>query len=204
MHRSANYGALDKVMQRMVREASIVDGWDDMNRMEASFKDGLATPSVVIGKLQSMQRQNPIQQAIQELGRICKTRHILQFIDDEAFRRRVLVGLNRGERINGLARVLFFGHQGRFIHREYEAQVHRATALSLLINAIIVWNTRYLEAAGALIGAIPDDIWTHISPISWEHVLINGNYDFTERFLHGELRPLQHRNEAEAMLLAFS
>jgi len=76
MHRSANYGALDKVMQRMVREASIVDGWDDMNRMEASFKDGLATPPVVIGKLQSMQRQNPIQQAIQELGRICKTLHI--------------------------------------------------------------------------------------------------------------------------------
>jgi TnpA family transposase len=41
--------------------------WDDMNRLAASLKDGLVRPSLVVSKLQAMQRQNPLQQAIQEL-----------------------------------------------------------------------------------------------------------------------------------------
>lgn len=159
--------------------------------MAASFQDGLATPSVVIAKLQARPRQNPIQQAIQELGRIAKTRHILQHINDEAFRRRVLVGLNKGEALHALARALFFGQQGRFIQREYETQLNRATALSLLINAIVVWNTRYFGAVGERVGPLTDALWHHISPVSWEHILMVGKYSFEELQIRSELRPLR-------------
>ena len=67
-----------------------------MNRLAASLKDGLVRPSLVVSKLQAMQRQNPLQQAIQELGRLGKTGHILHYVDDPPFRRRVLIGLNKG------------------------------------------------------------------------------------------------------------
>jgi len=197
MDRTTDYGVLTPVLRQNVREQLISDHWDDMNRVAASFKDGVATPSVVIAKLQAMQRLNPLQAAIQELGRVGKTRHILRFAIDEAYQRRILVGLNKGERVNGLARVSFFGQQGRFMQPEYEGQLNRATALSLLINAIVVWNTRYYDAVGAHMGGFTDAIWSHISPVSWEHILFVGNYSFEELRLSGELRPLLlHHNVA--------
>ena len=98
---------------------------------------------------QGLRRQSGLQQAIQELGRLAKTRHVLAFVDDERLRRRVMVGLNRQESLHAMARSMFFGRQGRFGERGYEAQLNRASALSLAINAIVVWNTRYLAAAAA-------------------------------------------------------
>jgi hypothetical protein len=59
-------------------------------------------PSLVIAKLQALQRHNPLQRAIQELGCLAKTRHILSYIDDSQLRRRILVGLNKQERLHGL------------------------------------------------------------------------------------------------------
>ena len=149
----------------------------------------------MIAKLQAMPRRHRVQQAIQELGRIGKTRHILHFADDEAFRRRVLIGLNKGELLHALARVLFFGQQGRFTQRDYEAQLHRATALSLLINALVVWNTRYLAASAERLGGVMDAIWSHLTPICWEHIQLVGNYNFAEPEWTGDLRPLAGEEE---------
>jgi len=81
--------------------------------------------------------------------------------------------------------------------RAYEGQLNRATALSLLINAIVVWNTRYYDAVGAHLGGFTDAIWSHISPISWEHILFVGNYSFDDLVLAGALRPLLVNNEVE-------
>jgi TnpA family transposase len=200
MEHAADYGPLAPVLRRTIRERLILDHWEEMNRLAASFKDGIATPSVVIGKLQALQRLNPLQAAIQELGRVGKTRHILTYAIDEVFQRRVAAGLNKGERVNGLARVLFFGHLGRFLQREYEGQLHRATALSLLINAIIVWNTRYYQAIAQQIGGFTDEVWAHLSPISWDHVHLVGKYSFEELGFAGELRPLalSHREADDA------
>jgi len=73
------------------------DGSACLNRVAASLKDGLIRPPILISKLQAMQLQNPLQQALQELERLAKTLHILEYVDDPAFRRRVLIGLNKGE-----------------------------------------------------------------------------------------------------------
>ena len=172
-----------------------MEHWDDLNRLAASFKDGLVRPSLVVAKLQAMQRQNPLQQAIQELGRIAKTAHILEYIDDEQLRRRVLIGLNKGETLHSMARAIFFGRQGRFTDRGYEVQLNRASALSLVLNAIVVWNTRYFEQAQAALAKqgdpVAESVWKHLSAIQWEHIHLVGAYHFTDVKLEGEFRPLR-------------
>ncbi len=45
--------------------------------------------------------------ALEELGRLIETRYPLRFIGDEAYRRRILVQLNRGEGRHQLARIVF-------------------------------------------------------------------------------------------------
>jgi TnpA family transposase len=156
----------------------------------------LARPSLVIAKLQALLRHNPLQQAIQELGHVAKTRHILSYLDDVQLRRRILVGLNKQERLHALARAIFFGRQGRFSDRGYEAQLSRASALSLVINAIIVWNTEYLAAAATDLAAhgrpVPESLWPHLTPLHWEHINLVGHYTFEEPRFSGHLRPLRH------------
>jgi len=59
-----------------------------------------------------------------------------------------------------------------------------------LINAIIVWNTRYYQALGQRLPDVADEIWAHLSPICWDHIQLVGAYSFDELALTEELRPL--------------
>src|SRR3546814_20381055 len=87
--------------------------------------------------------------------------------------RRTQAGLNKGEPRNALARSRFFNQFGELRVRRFENQTYCASGLNLLVAAIILWNTRYLEqAAGAL--AIPEDIARHIAPLGWEHISLTG------------------------------
>jgi Tn3 transposase DDE domain len=121
--------------------------------------------------------------------------YILEYVDDPALRRRVLIGLNKGEHLHSLARDIAFGRQGRFHDRGYEAQLNRASALSLVINAIAVWNTRYFERAQTALARqgvpVPEQVWQHLSTLQWAHIHLNGPYHFTDITLSGDFRPLR-------------
>jgi hypothetical protein len=58
-------------------------------------------------------------------------------------------------------------------------QAMRASGLNLLVTAIILWNTRYLEHAVATlrhVEDVPDHLLAHLSPLGWEHVNLTGDY----------------------------
>jgi TnpA family transposase len=46
---------------------------------------------------------------------------------------------------NSLARAVFIHRLGEIRDRTYENQQHRASGPNLLVTAIILWNTHYLE-----------------------------------------------------------
>jgi len=112
-----------------------------------------------------------------------------------------LVGLNKQERLHALARAIFFGRQGWFSDRSYEAQLSHASALSVVINAIIVWNTEYLAAAATDLTVqgrpVPDSLWPHLTPLHWEHINLVGQYTFEEPRISGHLRPLRRATPHE-------
>jgi DNA invertase Pin-like site-specific DNA recombinase len=62
----------------------------------------------------------------------------------------------------------------------YENQQHRASGLNLVVTAIILWNTRYLERAVVTLRQaavdVPDELLAHLSPLGWEHVNLTGDY----------------------------
>jgi TnpA family transposase len=84
-----------------------------------------------------------------ELGRLERTLFTLDWISEPALRRETGRELNRGEARNSLARAVFLHRLGEIRDRTYENQQHRASGLNLLVTAIILWNTRYLERAVA-------------------------------------------------------
>ena len=105
------------------------------------------TASLIIRKLASYPRQNSLHTALREVGRIERSLFMLEWMKDPELRRRVQVGLNKGEARNALARAVFFNRQGDLRDRSFENQRYRASGLNLIVAAIILWNTVYLERA---------------------------------------------------------
>jgi TnpA family transposase len=55
--------------------------------------------------------------------------------------------LNRGEGRHRLARKCFHGQRGELWQRYREGQEDQLGALGLVVNALVLWNTRYMDAA---------------------------------------------------------
>ena len=108
-----------------------------------------------------------------------RTLFTLDWIDDPELRRTAGQELNKGKSRNSLARAVFIHRLGEIRDRTYENQQHRASGLNFLVTAIILWNTRYLERAIAVLRQtedIPDHLLAHLSPLGWEHVNLTGDY----------------------------
>lgn len=135
--------------------------------------------SLIMRQLASYPRQNGVAAALRELGRLERTLFTLDWIEDPKLRRGTSRELNKGESRNSLARAVFIHRLGEIRDRTYENQQHRASGLNLLVSAIILWNTRYLNRAINALRAVeqvPEQLLAHLSPLGWEHVNLTGDY----------------------------
>jgi hypothetical protein len=78
-----------------------------------------------------------------------------------------------------MSRAVFIHQLGEIRDCTYENQQHRFSGLNLLVTAIILWNTRYLERAVAALRKVenvPDHLLAHLSPLGWAHINLTGDY----------------------------
>jgi len=129
---------------------------------------------------------------------------MLSYIDDEQYRRRILTQLNRGEGRHSVARAVFHGQRGELRQRYREGQEDQLGALGLVVNAIVLWNTLYMEAAlnqlraeGFEVNA--EDV-ARLSPLIYKHINFQGRYSFalSESVAQGRLRPLRDPYDQDA------
>lgn len=151
----------------------------------------------MLRKLGSYPPQNGLAIALRELGLIERTLFILDWLQSVELRRRVHVGLNKGEARNALARAVFFGRMGEIRDRSFEQQRYRASGLNLVTAAIVLWNTVYLErAANALRSRgrlVDSSLLPYLSPLGWEHINLTGDYLWrsSAKISAGRFRPLR-------------
>lgn len=146
----------------------------------------------MLKKLSAYPRQNGLAVALREAGRLERSIFMLNWLRDLDLRRRAQAGLNKGEARNALARAIFFCQLGELRDRTFENQAYRASGLNLIVAAVILWNTRYLELAAADLG-VGSDTMRHVAPLGWEHLSLTGDYawDADAQTAPGELRPLR-------------
>jgi TnpA family transposase len=203
MDPKADYGALNGLARQGINILRIERNWADLLRAAGSLKMGAVSASELTRGLQGGGRPSTLGQAIGELGRVAKTLYLLNYLDDEAYRRRILTQLNRGESRHAVARAIFHGQRGELRQRYREGQEDQLGALGLVVNAVVLWNTRYLDAALAQVrasGAVvkPEDI-ERLSPLLVDHVNVLGRYEFAlkESVRQGRLRPLRNPDELD-------
>lgn len=189
---------LDPLLAAMIDAAHPIDvahiaqHWDELQRMAVSIRSGTVTASAMLRRLSAYPRQNGLAVALRELGRLERSVFMLNWLRDLDLRRRTQAGLNKGEARNALARAIFFCQLGELRDRTFENQAYRASGLNLLVAAVILWNTRYLEMAAGDLRVAPE-VMRHVAPLGWEHISLTGDYawDAPDQPAPGTLRPLR-------------
>ena len=151
-----------------------------MLRLVASLKAGHVAPSTMLRKLAAYERQNQIDIALQEIGKVERTLFMLDWLESLKLRRRCQAGLNKSEQRHVLTQAICTFRQGRMIDRTHEALQYRASGLNLVIAAIVYWNStyiadavRHLHASGA---TVDPELLPHSSPVGWEHIAFSGDF----------------------------
>ncbi len=177
---SATWPTLAPFIGGRIDEALIVAQWDDVLRLATSVRTGAVSASLMLRRLGAYPRQNGLALALREIGRIERTLHALDWLEQPALRRQATAELNKGESHNALARAVCFHRLGRLHDRTAEAQAHRASGLALVTAAIVLWNTVYLGRALDTVrrrgDIMPDALLAHLAPLGWQHINLTGDY----------------------------
>ena len=161
-----------------------------------SLKLGRVPATGIMRTLQIGDRPTALAKALAEFGRIEKTLHTLNYINDENIRRSTLIQLNRGEARHSLARAVFHGKRGELYQRYREGQEDQLSALGLVVNMIVLWNTIYIDAIIQELRkegkSVRDEDAARLSPLVYDHFNMLGRYSFDipDSVVNGGLRPL--------------
>ena len=200
----ADYGELNAIARQRVPLGRIEKHWDDFLRLAGSLKLGRVPATGIMRTLQVGDRPTQLALALADYGRIEKTLHNLNYIDNENQRRGTLLQLNRGEGRHSLSRNVFHGKRGELRQRYREGQEDQLGALGLVVNIIVLWNTIYMDAALTQLRKegyqVRDEDVSRLSPFIHErHINLLGRYSFAvpEAVRRGELRPLRNPDDPD-------
>ncbi len=173
---------------KYINNKVIEDNWDDILRLIATIKLKETTASDIFRRLNSYSRQHPLYQALKAFGQITKSLFILGYIDNVELRQAIESQLNKVELANRFTRAVAVGNPREFTQGGKEEQEIAESCNRLIKNSIICWNYLYLtqklermsdqNQKDRLLSAISNH-----SPISWAHINLLGEYDFSDENL---------------------
>ncbi len=111
-------------------------------------------------------------------GRISKPLHILRLADEPGYRRQIKKQANLQEGRHDLARKIFHGRHGQLRQRYQDGMEDQIGALGLVLDALVLFNTRYLDAAVTQLRAdgfeVRDEDVSRLLPFVRHHINILG------------------------------
>jgi TnpA family transposase len=163
----------------------IVEYWDDILRLVATIKIGHEKASVILRRLSSYSRQNPLYKALKELGRLYKTIYILRYISQEDLRKSVEGILSKVENANHFAKAIMLGNTQEFNWATQYEQLTAEGCKRLIINAINYYNLLLLseQICKCKTQQQKEDLIKIIAQTSthtWHHINLHGEFDFSE------------------------
>ena len=172
---------IDNYHFKKVNEKIIIENFSEISRLITSIKEGKVKASLILQKINSYARKNHLAIALRELGRLIKTKYLLEYHSNATLRQEVQAILNKGEAINSVARLFLFGKSGRVNEATIEEQLVTATSLNILISSLVIWNTRYINK---IYNEFKQESWIteksfrKISPLGTQYVNMYGTYNF--------------------------
>jgi hypothetical protein len=185
-----------RVAQKPLAPTEIATQWPELLRVAGSLVTNQVRGYDLLRMFGRDGHPTPLGQGFIEYGRIAKTLHLLTLADpiDDSYQRRQNRQLTIQESRHRLARKICHGNRGQ-IHQPYrEGQEDQLAALGLVLNAVVLWNTRCLDAIVEQLRQdgqpVRDEDAARLSPLGHAHLNCLGRYAFTRNPPSG-LRPLR-------------
>ncbi len=174
------YSNIDSAIAGPIKWELIDKGWKDMMWVIASVASGKAEPSLVADHLNSRAR-HPATLGFTELGKVIRTIYLLRYGMDMELRRAVMRYIARRETWNYFARNVFHSSAGVVREKSLEGQDELFWFLTVVQNAIVLWNALSLEQAVQKAKSngvkIEDEDLKHVLPIMVDHINFVGRFD---------------------------
>lgn len=175
--------------------------WDDLLRLAATIKLKENTASDIFRRFNSYSRQHTLYQALKAFGQVIKSLFILRYVNHVELRQAIEKQLNKVELSNKFARAVAVGNPHEYTQTEKEEQEIAEGCNRLIKNSIICWNYLYLErqlersADPEARESLLQTVAAH-SPMSWAHINMLGEYDFSDEKLRDSLGVLPPKSVA--------
>ncbi|NNM97469.1 MAG: Tn3 family transposase, partial [Candidatus Dormibacteraeota bacterium] len=143
----ADYGALNTAARGRIDLHRLRRHWPDILRVVASVHTGAVAAYDVVRMLQRDGSPTPLGDAVASYGRIFKSLHVLAYADDETYRRDIKGIRNLQEGRHSLAKAVFHGKNGELYQHYHKGMEDQLGALGLVLNCVVLWTTRYQDAA---------------------------------------------------------
>jgi TnpA family transposase len=200
---TGGYGPLEPLACNKVNLNKVSTHWPDMLRVVGSLVTGQVRAYDLLRMFGREGRPTPLGTAFAEYWRIAKTLHLLRVVDpvDDTYRRQMNRQLTVQESRHKLARDICHGKRGQIMQAYRTGQEDQLGALGLVLNAAVLWTTRYLDAAVEELRALPaeerehdvlDEDVARVSPLKHANLNVLGRYSFRSSTpVDGGLRPLR-------------
>lgn len=161
---------------------SIASQWEAIQKVAATIYSGRTRASQIIRKISSFSRKQSLFKALRNLGRLVRTRHILELASNKDYQRRILQGLNKGESRNALAKDVRYARRGFIRERDLGSQLNVASSMNLVILCTATWNTVHMQRGiRSLLRQgykVNEEDLRFLSPFVHEHVNLYGQFRF--------------------------
>ena len=147
IEKNADYGPLNTFARGQIDLKRVRAHWHDILRVVVSIYTGEVRAYDVVRMLQRDGHPTALGEAIASYGRIPKTVHICALATEEPYRRDIKAMRNLQEGRHALAGKIFHGKKGELYQRYHEGMEDQLGALGLILNCVVLWNTRYVNAA---------------------------------------------------------
>jgi TnpA family transposase len=171
------------ITDRDVRLDLIADVWDEFVRIAASIRSGKCTAVDALTRFGSAARGQAVYEGGVHIGRLFRSIFLIDYFTNTAFRTELQHVLNRGEAVHNVQRAIHIGKIPVELARRQESLSAVSSALTLLSNILMAWNTTHMQrvvdeiqvAAGK---PLDSEQLRRIAPTHLEGINLRGTFNF--------------------------
>ncbi|MBI2570526.1 MAG: Tn3 family transposase [Candidatus Schekmanbacteria bacterium] len=168
-----------EAIQGRVNWGRIDECWRDRMWVLASIASGHVDPGLILDNL-VYHEKHPAAIGFRELGKAVRSDYLLRYGMDMELRRPVMRHTARREHRNKLGRLVLHARGGVVREKHLSDQEEVFWFLTVVQNAIVLWNALGLEQAIDDVrrqgGEIPEDDLAHVLPLMVEHINFVGRF----------------------------
>jgi TnpA family transposase len=177
--RETTYQHIDALFTQVVDWKLIERHWHDMMQVVLSIQAGTVLPSMLLQKLGVYSRQSTLYRAFSELGRVERTRFLLQYMSDTAMRQHIRAETTKVESYHQFTDWIAFGgpvlRSGDPVEQEKRIKYRDLVANAVMLhNVADMTNVLYeLQQKGE---CLTPEVVRRLSPYLTEHIKRFGQY----------------------------